>query len=102
MCGAFWKSRKKSPAPSDLSLMPMFRLDRAKQAGPLLEWKVRIFAIAGVIALGGMFFGARWMTGVALGLLVGVMVLGFALGRKEPTDAEADDGADEAGDHFNA
>jgi len=100
--GAFWKSRKKSPASSDLSLMPMFRLDRSKQAGPFLEWKVRVFAVGGVVALAGMFFGERWMTGVALGLLVAGVAFGLALGRKEPTEAEADEEADEAGDEFNA
>ncbi|HSG09978.1 MAG TPA: hypothetical protein VLA36_16580 [Longimicrobiales bacterium] len=53
----------------------MFRLDRSRRAGPLLEWKVRIFVVAAVLGLAGMVVEESWMTGAAiLVLLAGVLV----------------------------
>jgi hypothetical protein len=52
-------------------------LDRRRRHDPFLEWKVRIFSGAAAIALVGIALDQRWMTGTALGLLVGGVLLRF-------------------------
>ena len=52
----------------------MFRPDRRRRAGPLLEWKVRLFVLAAVLGLAGIYLDQRRLTGGAIGvLLVGVL-----------------------------
>lgn len=63
---------------------------------PHLEWKVRIFSVAAVVALVGMFFDERWMTGLAIVLLAGAMGLRFLGGGEE--EAEEDDALDGGGE----
>ena len=67
----------------------MFRLDRSRTAGPLLEWKVAIFLVAAGLGLGGMYLGSRWLTGGAIVLLLAGVFLGKT-GRPGPSE---DDGA---------
>lgn len=50
-------------------------LDRGRKAGRYLEWKVRLFSVAAVLALVGIYRESGWMTGAAIGiLLVGLML----------------------------
>lgn len=42
-----------------------------------LEWKVRLFSVAAVLALAGMYLEERWMTGTAIVVLVGAVSLRF-------------------------
>jgi len=55
-------------------------LDRSRRAGPWLEWKVRLFAVAAVLALVGIYLDQQWMTGAAIVVLIGAMVLRFLPG----------------------
>lgn len=75
------------------------RARREKTDDPLLEWKVRILSVAIALALAGMYFGERWMTGSALALLVGAMVLRMTADRKRrPLYADDDESDDEESD----
>ncbi len=67
-------------------------LDRSRRAGPRLEWKVLLFSVGAVVALVGLYFDERWMTGTAIVLLLGG---GLSL-RFLPSsgDADADGDAD--------
>jgi len=64
-------------------------LDRGRKAGRYLEWKVRIFSVAAVLALVGIYMESGWMTGAAIGMLVVGMLLRFL-----PADAEGPEDGD--------
>lgn len=66
-------------------------LDRSKRAGRWLEWKVRLFAVAAVLAMCGIYFEERWMTMTAIGLLLGAMLLGLVGKGNSARDAEEDE-----------
>lgn len=55
-------------------------LDRHRRSGHFLEWKVRLFSVAAVIALAGIFLDERWMTAVAIVVLAAAMSLRFLPG----------------------
>ena len=59
-----------------------------------LDWKIGIFSIAAAVGLSGIFLEKRWMTGLALPLLMSAMLLRFLPVRA--TDPAVDDGHDEA------
>lgn len=71
------------------------RLDRSKRAGPLLEWKVGIFAVGAVLGLAGIFLDERWLSGVAIAVLAAGALLRFLPGARSP-EAEGENG-DEVG-----
>lgn len=71
----------------------IFLLDRRRHAGPYLEWKVRIFAVAAVLGLAGIYFDERWLTGGAILILFGGLALRF-LPTGEPSSDE--EGLEEA------
>jgi len=54
----------------------------------LLEWRVRIFVVASVLALAGMALAWRWMIWVAVGLLL----VGFVMRWIPPPDGSAGKG----------
>ena len=67
-----------------------------------MDWKVRIFSVAAVFVLAGLYFDERWMTGTALALLSTAMLLRFLPGgpstdadHEEDEDAEDEDAEDE-------
>jgi hypothetical protein len=64
-------------------------LDRKKRAGKHLEWKVRLFSVAAVFALAGIYTENRWLTGSAIALLLAAFLLRFL-----PGDAPDEDPAD--------
>ena len=65
-----------------------FFLDRSRRSGPRLEWKVGAFTVGAVMALTGMYFEERWLTGAAILVLVAGAFLHFPLRRdSEPADA---------------
>jgi hypothetical protein len=64
-------------------------LDRTKRADRYLEWKVRLFSVAAVFALVGIYMDNRWLTGTAIALLLA----GFAL-RFLPDDTQELDAPD--------
>jgi hypothetical protein len=67
-------------------------LDRRQRAGPYLEWKVRIFAVAAVVGLAGIYFEERWLTGAAILLLLGGLSLRLLpLGEPELDEDEEHD-----------
>jgi hypothetical protein len=66
-------------------------LDRSKRAGRWLEWKVRLFAVAAVLAMCGIYFEERWMTVLALVVLLGTMSFRFLGERDSAGDAEEED-----------
>ena len=45
-------------------------LDRSPKPGRMLEWKVAVFTVGAVMALTGIYFEQRWLTGAALVVLV--------------------------------
>jgi hypothetical protein len=69
-------------------------LNRSKRSDPHLEWKVRIFAVAAVLGLCGIYFDDRWMTGGAIVLLAGAIFLRFlpGAGRVPADELDGDDG----------
>jgi hypothetical protein len=75
------------------------RLDRGKPAGPLLEWKVRIFAAGATLAMAGIFLDERWLTVAAIVVLAGGALLRFLPGAGEPAD---DGDGTETGDSGDA
>jgi hypothetical protein len=50
-------------------------LDRNRRAGKFLEWKVRLFSVAAVLALAGIYMDNRWLTGSAILLLLAGLLL---------------------------
>lgn len=72
----------------------MFGLDRSRRAGPLLEWKVAIFVVAAGLGLSGMYLEERWLTGGAILVLLGGVLLRFSGKAAGPPDS--DDQEDEA------
>jgi uncharacterized membrane protein YccC len=64
-------------------------LDRTKRADRYLEWKVRLFVVAAVFALAGIYTENRWLTGVAIALLLAGFLLRFL-----PSDTEEQDAPD--------
>jgi len=70
-------------------------LDRSRRAGPWLEWKVRLFAVAAVLALAGIYMEQQWMTGAAIVVLIGAMLLRFLPGGGgEPVGPDDPEGED--------
>lgn len=64
-------------------------LDRRRRAGPYLEWKVRTFVLAAVLALAGIYLDERWLTGAAIVVLFGGLSLRFLpAGETEPDGDE--------------
>jgi hypothetical protein len=72
-------------------------LNRSKRPDPHLEWKVRIFVVAAVLGVCGIYFDERWMGWVAILLLLSAMLLRF-VGSSGEGEEEEGDGADGAMD----
>ncbi len=71
-------------------------LDRDRKAGQYLEWKVRAFSVAAVFALAGIYFESRWMTGAAILILLGGLLIRFLPGGpQEPPDGYVPQGDEE-------
>ena len=70
----------------------LFSVDRRRYADRFLEWKIWTFSIASGVMLVGMYFEVRWMTGVALALLLGAAVLRLLPGGAATGQADEDDG----------
>jgi hypothetical protein len=69
-------------------------LDRRPRSRRFLVWKTRIFAVAAVIALTGMYLNNPYVTGTALVLLLGGVALRFVpepRGTPEAPDPEDSD-----------
>ncbi|GMV04209.1 MAG: hypothetical protein AMXMBFR53_04900 [Gemmatimonadota bacterium] len=62
------------------------RLDRSKRAGPLLAWKVRLFAVGAALGLAGIFLDERWLSGVAIAVLASGALLRFLPGARSTED----------------
>ena len=79
--------------------MSSFFLDRSKRADGWLEWKVRLFAVAAVLALCGIYFEERWMTLVAVVVLLAALLPRLVGRGGRPTEPEEgaseDEGASE-------
>jgi hypothetical protein len=61
-------------------------LSRKPPSRRFLVWKTRIFAVAAVIALAGMYLDNPYVTGAALVLLLAGMALRFVPERRERSD----------------
>jgi len=72
----------------------MVLLDRKRRAGPYLEWKVRIFAVAAVVALAGIYLDERWLTGAAIGILMAGLSLRFLPAGRGARDEDHAEGSD--------
>lgn len=66
----------------------MLRLDRDRTAGPWLEWKVRLFTVGAVLALGGMFLDESWLVYLAIAVLAAGVALRFVTPRPTPPDED--------------
>lgn len=75
----------------------MLRLDRTRTAGPWLEWKVRLFTVGAVLALGGMYLDESWVVGAAMVVLVMGMLVRFLPAPGSDAEGERQDGADRDG-----
>ncbi len=69
-------------------------VDRRPRDDRFLEWKVRLFTVAAVLALLGMALGERWLAGLAIAVLVVALSLRFLPGGGV---AEGDDGVEGEG-----
>jgi len=66
-------------------------LDRGRRAGRYLEWKVRLFSVAAVVALAGIYLESRWVTGLAIAILAAGALLRFLPSEAaDPEEAEGD------------
>lgn len=63
-----------------------------------LEWKVRIFSLAAVLGLAGIYADERWLTGSAIAVLAGGLLLRFLPGEDEPAWEDGDGAGGEEGD----
>jgi hypothetical protein len=63
-------------------------LDRRPRSTRYLAWKIRIFGVAAVVAIMGMYFDNPYVTGAALVLLFVGMLLRFLPEPKEPKHPE--------------
>lgn len=70
-------------------------LDRRRRSDAFLEWKVRIFSVAAGVALVGIWLDERWMTGTALALLLGGVLLRFVPAPRQEAGQD-DDGTVDA------
>lgn len=68
---------------------------RSRRVDPYLEWKVRIFSVAAVVGLCGIYFDERWMTAIAIVLLATAMLLRFLPGAG--IEIEDDEPSEEGG-----
>lgn len=66
----------------------MVFLDRGRKAGKYLEWKVRLFGVGAVLALAGLYLDERWMTGLAILVLLAGMLVRFLPGARTHPEAE--------------
>jgi hypothetical protein len=73
----------------------LFVANRSQRAGRHLEWKVRLFTIAAMLALIGIYLDERWMTIAALGVLAAGILLRFA---PDGSDASEEEGGGEGDD----
>lgn len=71
-------------------------IDRRRRDDRFLEWKVRIFTVAAALVVAGMFLEVPWMTGAAIVLLVGAMLLRFLPGGRLPDTADDEDEEEDA------
>ncbi len=82
-----------------------FRPDRRRRDDRFLEWKIRLFTIAAVAAMAGIYLDERWMTGTAIVVLAAGMALRFLPGGGaapgEPTDPDGSAGTEDTvgGEH---
>ena len=66
-----------------------FLLSRSTRDHSWLEWKIRLFSVAAVLSLVGIYFDERWVIGLAIMVLSLGMVLRFVPGsdlREEEED----------------
>jgi len=73
-------------------------VSRRRRHDPLLEWKVRLFSVAAVLVVLGLYFGERWMTGAAIVILLGAMLLRFLPHAGDAAHEEADEDDDVSGE----
>jgi hypothetical protein len=73
-------------------------LNRSKRSDPHLEWKIRIFVVAAVLGVSGIYFDERWMGWVAILLLLSAMLLRFVGSSAEGEEDSEGDGEDGAMD----
>lgn len=72
--------------------------DRSGKSDRHLEWKVRIFSVAAVLVLVGIYLEERWMTAVAIVVLAGAMLLRFVPGDAPAPEGSTDTEADSEGE----
>ena len=70
--------------------MPGF-LDRSRSSGRFLEWRVRVFTLGAALALAGIYFEERWMTGTAILVLVTGILIRFLPSTPDDQDPTAHD-----------
>lgn len=63
-------------------------LDRRRRSSRHLVWKVRLFSVAAVVALTGMYFNDPRITGVAIVLLLVGLLLRFLPERERESGAD--------------
>jgi hypothetical protein len=68
-----------------------FLTDRRRRAGRFLEWKVGLFSVAAVLGLAGISLEERWMTGGAIVVLLGAMLLRLLPGAHPRVEGEEQD-----------
>ena len=81
-----------APLSRALEALTVFRPSRGGRAGRFLEWKVRLFTVAAVLGLTGIFRDDRRLTGIAIVILVAGLLLRFLPGASGPAaEGEGDD-----------
>ena len=69
----------------------------ARPVGTLLEWRVRLFSVGGVLGVAGTLLEERWLTGLAIvvlgtGVLIRFLPGGTAPeGRPDPEEQDPED-----------
>ena len=68
-------------------------IPRTRPSPAHLEWRVRLFGAGAILALVGIWFEARWLINIAIGVLLIGLALRFLPDRRAGPPA-GDDGAD--------
>lgn len=75
-------------------------LDRRRRHDPHLEWKVRLFSVAAVVGLCGIYFDERWMTITALLILAAAAGLAISGRRGMGVEDDEDEAEDDGGEAY--
>ncbi len=76
----------------------MLFASRRSGSGHFLEWRLRLFGIAAILAVFGIGAEQGWMVNLAIGTLAVAMVLSWVAKRRAEAERWAEQGSDDEGE----